>query len=287
MGRFQQGYVYEAFGSWHVRYYVTEIMDGKPKRVQKSHRLCAKDQKHHSRKCKPVQLLCQEWMRTVNVGQANEQDMRVVDFWEQRYLPYLEKHKKASTVLGYKQIWNQHLKAHFGDVTLQSYKAHLGHQFLLGLTDTQGRRTLLHIKSLASGILKRAINEGRIELNPWRNVELPDEAKASKPTLHYTLEEAENIISTLVDHVDCQLVMALSCFMGLRPGEISGLKWDDFDENAVHIRRAVVRGIVGTTKTPSQSRLFRSSSRSRFPSTCGVRNVETQKEDGFSRAKLA
>jgi integrase len=44
--------------------------------------------------------------------------------------------------------------------------------------------------------------------------------------------------------------MALSCFLGLRPGEIAGLKWDDFDDRYVHIRRAVWQGIVGTTKTP-------------------------------------
>jgi integrase len=54
--------------------------------------------------------------------------------------------------------------------------------------------------------------------------------KPLKGTAHYTLEEAENIISALVDHVDAQLVMALSFFLGLRPGEIAGLKWEDFDE---------------------------------------------------------
>jgi integrase len=38
--------------------------------------------------------------------------------------------------------------------------------------------------------------------------------------------------------------------MGLRPGEIAALKWEDFDEESVHIRRAYVRGNVTTTKTP-------------------------------------
>lgn len=44
--------------------------------------------------------------------------------------------------------------------------------------------------------------------------------------------------------------MALSCFLGVRPGEIAGLRWEDLDEQFVHVRRAVVRGIIGTTKTP-------------------------------------
>jgi hypothetical protein len=38
MGHFQTGYIYEAFNAFHVRYYVTEIIDGQPKRVQKSKR---------------------------------------------------------------------------------------------------------------------------------------------------------------------------------------------------------------------------------------------------------
>jgi hypothetical protein len=42
MGRYQTGYVYEAFGAFHVRYYATEIVDGKPKGVQESHYLYAK-----------------------------------------------------------------------------------------------------------------------------------------------------------------------------------------------------------------------------------------------------
>jgi integrase len=44
--------------------------------------------------------------------------------------------------------------------------------------------------------------------------------------------------------------MALSCFLGLRPSEIIGLQWSDFDATHVHIRRSVVRGVVGTCKTP-------------------------------------
>jgi len=53
----------------------------------------------------------------------------------------------------------------------------------------------------------------------------------------------------LVDHVDAQLVVALSFFVGLRPSEIAAVRWEDFDSSAVNIRRACVRGVVGTCKT--------------------------------------
>ena len=183
--------------------------------------------------------------------------MRVTDFWERRYLPYCEEivqltgqpRKTPSTVRGYKQIWRQHLKSHFGNLTLQEYAPHMGTAFLDSLTGTQGKATLRHIKACATSLFKRAVNEQRIKVNPWHDVQMPDDAIESAPTPHYTVEEAENIISALVDRVDCQLIMALACFLGLRPGEIAALRWEDFDEENVHIRRSVVRGIVGTPKT--------------------------------------
>jgi integrase len=225
------------------------MRDGKPVRVLKSRKLVDKDDKYFSATCKAVDDKREEFMRSLNPVSSGE-PIPVVNFWEQTYLPFIEENKKASTVAGYKQIWNQHLKAHFEGKTLQEYRTHVGSQFLLVLTKTQGQRTLNHIRSLASGIFSHAINLGLLDSNHWHDVKILGKVKTPKPTAHYTLEEAENIISALVDHVDCQLIMALSCFLGLRPGEIAGLRWEDFDADFVHIRRAVVRGIVGTPKTP-------------------------------------
>jgi len=251
MRRHQAGHIFEsASGAFHVRYYATEILDGQARRVQRSHLLCHKDDKHYSTKCKAVKLLRDEFMRKVNAThQPSAEDMRIADFWEQRYLPFVQTNMKASTVRGYLQIWNQHLKNHFADMTLQSYRTHVGSSFLLSLTKTLGRRTLNHIRSLASGIFTHAINEGRLESNPWHDVKILGKVRPPKGTAHYTLEEAENIISALVEHVDAQLVVALSFFVGLRPSEIAAVRWEDFDRTSVNIRRAVVNGIVGTCKT--------------------------------------
>ena len=229
-------------------------------RVQRSHFLCAKDDRHRSKDRRSVKLLRDEHMLGVNAQQAEQspnRDMRVVDFWEKIYLPYCEEiiqltgkpRKTPSTVRGYKQIWRQHLKSHFGNLTLQEYAPHTGTVFLDSLTGTQGKATLRHIKACATSLFKRAVNKQHIKVNPWHDVQMPDDAVEAAPTLHYTVEEAEDIISALVDRADCQLIMSLACFLGLRPGEIAALRWEDFDEENVHIRRSVVRGIVGTPKT--------------------------------------
>ena len=61
-------------------------------------------------------------------------------------------------------------------------------------------------------------------------------------------------MSALVDHVDAQLIFALSYFAGLRPGEINALDWTDFDTEFVHVRRAIGRGVVATPKTKKSIR---------------------------------
>jgi len=64
------------------------------------------------------------------------------------------------------------------------------------------------------------------------------------------MEEAENLISLFIDHVDAQLVLALSCFLGLGPAEIAGLQWGDVDRDWIHIRRnKPAHGEVGPPKT--------------------------------------
>ena len=132
---------------------------------------------------------------------------------------------------------------------MREYESVLGTRFLQSLTGTQSKNTIKHVRAAASAIFKRAQVEQHIRTNPWRDVIMPDDAIDGKPTDDYTIEEAEDIISALVDHVDCQLVMALSCFLALRPNEIAALKWEDFDTEWLRIRRGVVRGIVGTPKT--------------------------------------
>jgi integrase len=258
MSRYQSGHIYEASGAFFVRYYISAIVDGKATRVQRSYRLCGKDDRYHSRTCKAVKQKAADHMDTVNANAAPVNDQTIAAFWEKTYLPFAEENLRASTVHGYKQIWGQHLSVHFGTTALKDYKTHMGSLLLTSLAKKLGRATLQHIRSLASGIFAHAVNVGVIESNPWHDVKVLGKTKEPGETAHYTLEEAEDIISALFEHVDCQLIVALAFFLGLRPGEIQGLRWEDIDSDPdeqglrwIHIRRAVARNVIGETKTTS------------------------------------
>lgn len=276
----QQGSIYLHDGTWYLKYRIPQLKDGSFQRVHKTVRLCMANGQEHHPLCaeqgehrhrvkngkiiapKNLDALRGKLMQAVNVNEPNpgrvRQGIRVAEFWD-RYLAHLTKpidakgglpRMKPSTIRGSRQIWNQHLKNHFGDITLRAYTPRMGTRFLGSLSNSQCKTTLKHIKALGCSIFKLAVEEELLEVNPWHDVLIPSDAIESNPTKHYTLEEAGNIISALKDHPDCQLVIALSCFLGLRPGEIAALRWEDFDNEYVHIRRSVVRGHVDVPKTP-------------------------------------
>ena len=127
-------------------------------RKQKSHRLCDDSQSKSQAK-----QLRNDFLRTqVNVGVKNTGPMGVVDFWDNVYLKFIEStnNLKPSTVHGYKQVWNQHLKLHFGTTNLTEYKTHMMSIFLTSLAPTLRPRTLNSIKWLASAIFAHAVATG-------------------------------------------------------------------------------------------------------------------------------
>lgn len=255
MGRHQRGHVYEAFGSFHVRYYCLELRDGQEVRVQRSHKLATKDQKYHSKTCKAVRLLAEDFLREINeqVPGQIKADIRVVDFFNHTYLPFIRANKRHSTVYAYENLWSTYLKAHFGTRTLSEYRASDGYNYLLSLKGKLNRNSLSHVRSLASGVFSHAVNTGVIDANPWRAFRW-QEGGTPEPTVAYTLSESLAILKALSGRVDTGLVFALAAFLGMRPSEIAGLKWEDCADDCLWVRQAVVRGHAGETKTPQSQR---------------------------------
>src|SRR5581483_949436 len=268
MGRNQRGQIYEAGGSFFVRYYVTEIVQGKTERVQRSHRLpCEKDAKHYlapipeqRRKGRrkyaassALRRLADEFIATVNAqtarGHVAQRDMTVVEFWDQIYWPFAQENLRLSSTKGYEKIWEQHLKPHFGTRTVRQYTTVMGSELLTALAKEYGRNTIQHIRSLASGIFTHAVNKGRVSVNPWREVKVLGKVKQPEQTPHYTLSEIQEILNALENNPDGQLVMALTFFLGLRPSEVNAFRWENFQDGRVNIEKGFVRGRVDELKT--------------------------------------
>ena len=257
-----RGQVFLRHGAWHFRFYTGEIRNGK--QVRKSVKLHDKDRDHNSATCQNIKLLREKELLKVSAGpQITDADRPIVDYWEKRFLPYCqevlqtgprtgEQRLKPSTLRGYNQVYRQHLKEHFGACTLQKYQPAMGVRLLDSLTAKQGWHVLKYIKAVGSAIFRRAVKDGVVTVNPWSAIEMPDDV-VKPQTFAYTREQSEDLVTALVDHVDAQLVLSLACFLALGPAEIQGLQWGDVDADWLHIRRNVVLGKEGTTKTIERS----------------------------------
>jgi len=111
-------------------------------------KLCDKNRNtgHGSKSATAVVQLAEDHMRGINGndGGAPTADMTVQEFWQQTYLPFITSNKKPSTVDGYTQVWEKHLKPHFSDQTLRDYRTPMMTNFLTSLTKTLRPRTLKH-----------------------------------------------------------------------------------------------------------------------------------------------
>jgi integrase len=243
--RHQTGQIYEASNSFYVRY--------RANGERPSHFLCKKDDTHRNVKSKAVRDLAAEFMRTINtVSGQNQQPVLIRDYYTSVYLPVVKKHLKPSTVDGYEEVWRNHLKDHFADYTLAQYEPVHGNRLLNEkLGEGYGKRTLAHIRSLASGIFTHAINDGLLKVNPWSAVKTKIKPPEPKATQDYTLSELMDIVNNKLTRIDAQLIVCLAGLMGLRPSEIIGLDWQDVNLSGAKLRvhQAYVRGHLGTTKT--------------------------------------
>jgi integrase len=255
--RHQQGHLYAVKSSngkpasFHVRYRVVEMVDGQPVRVQRSTKLADRDDRFTSLSCKALLIAKDDFMATVNGTTARQEDLLITEFWDTTYLVHIQREMKPSTLNGYLKIYSKYLSPAFKGLRFSEVTCSTVTKMLTGFVRKHNLSTqsLAHIRSLMSGMFRHAKQLGLIAMNPVHDATSLTKTKASKETHAYSLDEVFAILNALSDNPQEQMIFALAAFSGLRPGELSALKWSDISDDSIQIARAAWRGIVGTTKT--------------------------------------
>jgi integrase len=247
--RKQKGQRIETRNSFFIRYYVS-TQDG----VRKQECVKIADKSDLYRSWVDVEPLIVREMERVNAktdvptGRSS-----LTDYTDKNYLPWCEANKSAATARGYKQVWDRYLKPRLGGVAIVNITTA---QITKVLTDHAknglGSRTLSHIKWFLSGVYVHAIASGVVPTgaNPVPDAKwLHKVARVEKQT-EYSLETVLAMLRIL-EPLDLRaaVAVALAYFAALRPAEIRGLQWADYDGAELNIRRGVWRNIVGETKT--------------------------------------
>jgi integrase len=123
----------------------------------------------------------------------------------------------------------------------------------IGSHHPEMRKATLHkLRSILSGIFKRAIGQGcRPGHNPIREV-TPPKGLPSQPTHAYTLPEIRGLLGDVSDEI-ARVMIALAGYCGLSKSEIAGMTWEAYDaEGEISVTSSVVNGVRGETKTEAR-----------------------------------
>jgi integrase len=247
--RKQKGLVVKIGKRWHVRYWEPRNVGGSIQRKRVSHLLGPVT----TRGTKPPADILSEaerHMGTVNDGTVvAERVVTIADFVKQVYFPHIVEHKRPSTVKGYEDIWELHLAKLCGAAWMKNFRTYDAQCLLNKLSKQElSRNTLKHMKSVLSAIftLAKQLDYFRGE-NPAHGAAVSPSAPAPRETYAYDLDEIHVILSHLPEPMTT--AFAIAAYMGLRHGEIQGLRWEDYRDGQVFVSRSIWNGRVTEPKT--------------------------------------
>jgi integrase len=248
----QKGRIYRRGRSWILGYSVREFQpDGKTAWVNRSKKLAPVCDDYRTEAS--VRHLAMEILGPVNTKTARPESTDTVEHYlEHVYLPYC-KVLKPSTHAGYTYLFKM-LKPHLGHYRLRDFGAVEGERLLNDFANEKQRAhtTLKNMKGFLSGAFRYAVRTGTIKFNPMRETMLPKNGKPMETEDPYTLKEIRSMAKILGQPAKAAVLVA--AFTGMRMSEIRGLRWDDYDGDVIHVRRAVWRTHVGETKTPGSAK---------------------------------
>jgi integrase len=247
--RKQNGHIVRIGDRWYVRYWERRNIGGTIERKRLTHQLGPVTTRG-KRPPADIQAEAERHMATINCGTISaDRIVTISDFVERVYLPWVEMHKRPSTVKGYRDIWEDHLKVLCGQAWLKDTRTYHIQGWLNEVATAKlSRNTLKHIKSVISGVFTLAKQQDYFQgENPARDTAIDPRAAEPEETYAYSLEELQIIISLLPE--PAATAFAVAAFMGLRHGEIQGLLWENYRDGEIYVSRSIWNGRIGEPKT--------------------------------------
>lgn len=182
-----------------------------------------------------------------------------IDWWQEKVLPGTV---RDSTADGYRYMLRRYVVPRIGTVKL----AKLGPADVLGLLrDLEADGYSVSTRQQVRAVLRRALSDAeRYEMigrNAAALVESPRKGRVDTSDA-FTLDEAKQLLSAAKGD-PLELVAQLALRLGLRRGEILGLKWEDIDleSRTLAVRRTLKRRsgvglVLDSPKTEKGSRVL-------------------------------
>jgi integrase len=247
--RYQKGHLYEDHGAWFVRFRLgIRQADGSVK-VQRAAERLGSVGDYASRA--EVEAARVGLMQRVNGAQMSPHpNLTLSEFCERFYLPWVKSELRASTLKGYRDVWNLYLSERVGQIPLRRFRTVDASRLLRAIAGDCDltKTTLQHIKSVLSGIFTHAKNEGAYDgENPVKGARIPRNAREPGETYAYNLVQILRMLEVLP--LLPKAAVATASFAGLREGELRGVEWPDFTGDMLTVSRSIWKTVINEPKT--------------------------------------
>jgi integrase len=139
----------------------------------------------------------------------------------------LKQNLAATTLDGYENIVNKHVVPELGKLKLQKIKPYNIQNYFDLKFKTLSATTLDQHYIVLNKAFGYAKKMGYIEENPCPNTERPKQKHTE--TKVYNIEECKLLLDKIYDNKALYIPVTLALLLGLRRGEVLGLRWCDID----------------------------------------------------------
>jgi integrase len=186
-----------------------------------------------------------------------ETDNFTVDKYSSIWFGRYQDNWARSTIRGYSEKYNSHIKPNFGHLTLREFTPSTYHDWaknpkLPGKTKRLAGKTINDIRSILNQIFEEAFLDNVIAENPIKRTRRSKSVR--KEPEPFTKDEVTKILSGLESPY--REFYQFFLWTGLRTGELLGLRWEDvdIDSGVAHIRTNITNGQEKAPKTKGSIR---------------------------------
>jgi len=184
----------------------------------------------------------EEKKKRINAAQEEKKvEVMTLSEWYSRWvMDYKSVSVKKGTLESYKSIFLYYIEPKFGDRALDTIKPEEIQVFYNGLVaEGYSKSTITLVSVVLGAMFKRAVMNGYITSNPIEKAVLPKNKKRSKKRA-LTIEE-QKLLMKYVKNQKIEKFVVLALATGMRPGELTGLVWEDvdFEKREITVRRTL------------------------------------------------
>ena len=176
-------------------------------------------------------------------GDGNLTVRKLLEHWRDEVLPSRSRPLAPATIVVYD--WTiAVLLAELGGIRLSKLGYDDVENAFARLADRElGRSSLVKIRSVLGQALDFAQKRGYVVRNVARLSDIPHSASRRKHGRSLTLDQAQVLLAAAIDD-RLNALWVTMLYLGLRPGEATGLCWDsvDLDGAVIHVRRSLKTG---------------------------------------------